>query len=83
MRIEIDPKIQERLDTIKAEHYIFGKGHSDTVRYLVEFYERRKAVDAVLKEELGKIPEAIESGLLRAMRTVMANLLSEKPQTEQ
>lgn len=81
MRIEIDPKIEEALNRIKAEHYIFGKGHSDTVRYLVESYERHKAVDAVLKEELGKIPEAIETGLLRALRTVMANLLTKKPKS--
>lgn len=83
MRIEIDPKIEKALDTIKAEHYIFGKGHSDTIRYLVEFHERHQAVDAVLKEELGKIPDAIQNGLLRAIRTVIANLLSEKPKTEQ
>lgn len=82
MRIEIDPKIEKVLDTIKAEHYIFGKGHSDTIRYLVEYYERHQAIEKVLQEELGKIPDAIETGLLRAMRVVMANLLSEKLKIE-
>lgn len=81
MRIEVDPKIEKALDKVKAEHYIYGKGHSDTVRYLVEYYERHQAIEKVLQEELGKIPDAIETGLLNAMRTVIANLLREKETT--
>ena len=81
MRIEINPKIEEALDRVKAEHHIYGKGHTDTVSYLVEFYERHAAVDVVLKRELGRIPEAIETGCLHAMRTVVLNLLTEKDVT--
>ena len=81
MRIEVDPKLEKALDRIKTEHYIFGKGHSDTVRYLVEYYEQHKAVEQVLKEELAKIPDSIENGFLQAMRTVMNNLLMEKTDT--
>ena len=40
MRIDADDSLGERLDQVKAELYIGGKGHSETISQLIDRYEQ-------------------------------------------
>ena len=81
MRIEINSELAQKLDAIKSARYIYCKGHSDTVAYLVRYYEQHGTVEKLLEQELAKIPEAIHKAFLKAMRTTVTNLLSDKSET--
>ena len=77
MRIELPQQTEERLDKVKRAHHILGKGHADTVRFLLDFHERHKAVEKVLDERLVEVETLIERGMLKALRTIVLNVLKE------
>ena len=84
MRIEIiDRALIRALDEIrKKEWRVQGRGHSDTVRFLADYYLKHKSVEEILDERLSEISNMMEEGALNAFRTVLTNLLrSEKKET--
>jgi len=80
MRIEVDKEIKEELDQIKAENYIFGKGHSETIAFLIRHYKTHEKLEEVIKKHLSETREIIEKSFLNALRTAIINLL--KPREE-
>ena len=77
MRIELPDQMLERLEKIKRTHHIWGKGHTDTVRYLLDYYDEHEAVEKVLDQRLAGIERIIESGMRKALRNVIVNLRKE------
>lgn len=85
MRIEVNDEIKEELDRIKAENYIFGKGHSDTIAFLIQYYNSHKKIEEMIKDHLSEIPTIIEKSFLNALKTAVINLLKPRegdPQIE-
>lgn len=52
-----------------------GKGHSDTVRFLANYYRQNKAVVAIVEEAFGKIQDSIEVCFTNALRETVLKLL--------
>lgn len=90
MRIEIDTELANALDKIKqAESTIYGRGHSETVRFLANYYHTHKPLQALLEdindslaaflENLHQVIEtAMEKAVLKAMRHAIASLFETK-----
>lgn len=90
MRIEIDSELGKLLDQVKtAEPTIYGRGHSETVRFLVNYYHNHKPLDLLLKDLqrvlgmfLEELPEIIETAMvaavLKAMRHAIGSLFETK-----
>ena len=76
MRIEIDEDLERILDEIRRREWrISGRGHSDTVRFLAQYYLQHKAVEEILDEQLKEIPKVIQQSFLECVRTAITNLL--------
>jgi len=76
MRIEIDEDLERILDEIRRREWrISGRGHSDTVRFLAQFYQQHKAIEEILDERLREIPRMIQHCFLDSIRTAIMNLL--------
>ena len=77
MRIEIDEDLEKVLDEIRSREWrISGRGHSDTVRFLAQFYMQHKAIEEILDERLKEIPNIIQRSFLESIRVALVNLLS-------
>lgn len=76
MRIDADDTLGERLDKVKAELYIGGKGHSETIRRLIDHYEQNRDHNKILDIRMAEIQRTVESGILDAFKRVIKNLLS-------
>lgn len=81
MRIEITKETEKRLNKIRSENYIFGKGHTGTVRFLVDYYEKHGELVNVLEKHLEAVPQLIEEGFRNALRNAVLNIL--KPAKEE
>jgi hypothetical protein len=76
MRIEIDEDLERILDEIRRREWrISGRGHSDTVRFLAQFYQQHRAVEEILDERLRAIPNMIQRCFLDSIRIAVTNLL--------
>lgn len=78
MRIEIDEQLAEMLDEIKRKHYISGKGHTETVRYLAKYHQQYGSIKELIDQKLSDLNEKIEKGILAAFKTMIMNIL-QKP----
>lgn len=76
MRIDIDEDTLKLLEAIRSENMIFGKGHTNTVRFLARYYAQHKAVEKLLEKELAKIPAIITNSFREAMRDGISKLFS-------
>ena len=76
MRIDADDTLGERLDKVKAGLYIGGKGHSETIRRLIDHYEQNRDLNKILDIRMAEIQRTVESGILDAFKRVIKNLLS-------
>jgi predicted CopG family antitoxin len=76
LRIDADDSLGERLDKVKAELYIGGKGHSETIRRLIDHYEQNRDFNKILDRRMAEIQKTVESGILEAFKRVIKNLLS-------
>ena len=77
MRIEIDEDLERILDEIRRREWrISGRGHSDTVRFLAQFYQQHRAIEEILDERLREIPRMIQRCFLDSIRTAITNLLN-------
>ncbi|MDI9576926.1 MAG: hypothetical protein IAX22_03375 [Candidatus Bathyarchaeota archaeon] len=76
MRIDADDTLGERLDKVKADLYIGGKGHSETIRRLIDHYEQNRDLNKILDIRMAEIQRTVESGILDAFKRVIKNLLS-------
>jgi hypothetical protein len=55
MRIDADDSLGERLDKVKAELCIGGKGHSETIRRLIDHYEQNRDLNKILDHRMTEI----------------------------
>lgn len=90
MRIEIDPKLGKQLDAIKEEEYsIYGRGHSETVRFLANYYRKHKPIQQLVEDLITKqqrvlleidatVEAAMERAILKALKQVIVNLFQFK-----
>ena len=76
MRIDADDSLGERLDIVKTELYIGGKGHSETIRRLIDHYEQNRDLNKILDRHMAEIQKTVETGILDAFKRVIKNLLS-------
>lgn len=88
LRIEVDPELAKVLDEIKQKEYaIYGRGHTETVRFLANYYQNHKPLEKLLSEfqQLIKdlpnmITEDIDHSLdlvfLKAMSRVLQTLMT-------
>lgn len=86
MRIEIDQDLAAALDTIKREQpLIYGRGHVETVRFLVNYYQQHGPLKSLLDDFTKgfetfldlldtRIDVGMERAILKAMRHAIANL---------
>lgn len=78
MRIEIDDELEKKLDAIRKNNFrIGGKGHSDTVRFLANFYQEHGSLEQLLQTHLEQIQAIIKAAVRETLRDVVLNLLSE------
>lgn len=89
MRIEIDHNLEKTLDEIKnKERSIYGRGHTDTVRFLVRYYETHKGIQELEREIKQRVSEflsgldknleaSLEKVILRALGRVIQIILSQ------
>ena len=75
MRIEVDTTLETALNRIKAAKWLGGKGHTDTIRFLVDYYETHGALTTVIRQLERDIPGLIEQGMLSGFRSVVHKLL--------
>ena len=62
MRIEVNDEVKKELDRIKAENYIFGKGHSDTITFLIQYYNSHKKIEEIIKD-LSKVESLLRKDI--------------------
>lgn len=75
MRIDIDTKLEEILDEIKGSNWeITGRGHTETIRFLADFYRSHKSIDALIETHMSKIPDHIEKAFQKSLRKVILNV---------
>jgi len=78
-RIEIDEQLDKDLQQIKLDKFLYGKGFTSTIRYLVDHYNQHKDVSEVLERELQKIPEQMQKSVETTFRNIVLNLIK-KPE---
>lgn len=78
MRIDVDQDLEKELDKIKQQRWISGKGHTETVRYLVNHYKQYGSIENLVEQKLSEIQGIIESSILGAFRKILNNLLGGK-----
>ena len=75
-RIEIDKDTLHVLDEIKKEKWdLAGRGHSDTVRFLAQYYRQHGAIEKIIDERLKEIPGIVGGSFKSALATAVCNLL--------
>jgi hypothetical protein len=74
-RIEVDEQLEKDLDQIKSEKCLYGKGHTSTIRHLVNHYKQHKEVSEVLHRELSRIPEQMKESITEVLQRFFLNLL--------
>ena len=77
MRIDIDEKLEEILDEIKSSNWnITGRGHTETIRFLADFYRSNKSIDELIETHMRKIPDHIQKAFQKSLREVILNIFS-------
>ena len=77
MRIDIDAKLEEILDEIKSSNWnITGRGHTETIRFLADFYRSNKSIDELIETHMKKIPDHIREAFQKCLRDVIVNIFS-------
>jgi|LSQX01.1.fsa_nt_gb predicted CopG family antitoxin len=76
MRIDADDSLGKKLNKVKAELYAGGKGHSETIRRLIDNYEQNSDLTQILDRRMAEIQKTVETGILDAFKLVIKNLLS-------
>lgn len=86
MRIEIDDELGKLLDTVKAkEPAVYGRGHADTVRFLIRYYTQHKPIAELVKSTMmafetflvdfdGKITDAMRRSIFQALGDAIGTL---------
>lgn len=81
MRIEIDKGLAQLLDRIKEkERSIYGRGHVETVRFLVNYYEHHKPLQQLqedLELNLTHFLENLNANVERSLETVFPKALAQ------
>lgn len=68
MRIEIDDKLLEALDSIKLDQpTIAGRGHTETVRFLVNYYKTHKSLQKLF-DEFGQLIRELPDVLIETLQ---------------
>jgi len=75
MRIEVDQDIEKKLDAVKNQKWISGKGHIETIRFLLEHYEQTQSIEKLLNQKLSTIDGTIEQAIFKGYRRVLKNIL--------
>ena len=78
-RVELDEQLDKDLQQIKSTKYLYGKGFTSTIRYLVDHYNQHQNVSEVLEKELQKIPEQMQKSVETTFRNIVCNLIK-KPE---
>ena len=76
-RIDINENLEKALEKIKREHYIYGKGYSNTIGFLVDYYIKTEGIIQVCTKEISEITPTIEKALRKVFRDFIANLFTE------
>ena len=63
------------LDEIKRKHWITGKGHTETVRYLAQYHQQHGSIKELIEQKFRDIEHKLEKGILAAFRTVINNII--------
>lgn len=74
-RIDVSPDLEKKLDEVKQRNYIYHKGHSETIRWLVEFYEKHESLEKLIDNKLSNIDQRLRESILRAFKQVITNIL--------
>ncbi len=75
MRIEIDQELEKRLDAIKSNKWISGKGHTETIRFLIGHYEQTQSIEALINQKLSNIDKTVEQSIFKGFKRVLQNIL--------
>jgi hypothetical protein len=75
LRIDVDEQLEKELNQIKNTTWIRGRGHTETVRYLVRFYQQNKKIEKIIEEKMGSIQETLENSIMASFRKIIQNLL--------
>ena len=75
MRIEIDQELEKKLDAIKNKKYLGGKGHTETIRFLIAHHEQTQSIEHLLEIKLNSINQSVESAVFKGIKRLFQNLL--------
>jgi hypothetical protein len=84
LRIEIDKQLAKLLDAVKAkEPSVYGRGHVETVRFLVNYYLQHKPFEKLLEdfkanttEFMGTFDSKLEISLERIFPKALAQAIT-------
>ncbi|MGQ4915647.1 MAG: hypothetical protein ACP6IU_13035 [Candidatus Asgardarchaeia archaeon] len=64
-RIDIDESLLRQLDSVKEKEYIGGKGHRETIAFLVRFYHTHRSIEELQEQFLKDIRTTLSKSILR------------------
>jgi hypothetical protein len=75
MRIEIDEDLEKKLDAIKTKKWFSGKGHTETIRFLIDHYEQTQSIEKMIDQKLSDVDRTIEQSILKGFKRVIQNII--------
>jgi dihydroneopterin aldolase len=76
MRIDIDERDEQRLNEIKRKRYNGGKGHSETIKWLLDYYEQHESIERLIENKFDQLNEKLENVVIAAFKRFFSNLFS-------
>ncbi len=81
MRIDIDENDMNRLDALKKKKWLGGKGHSQTIRYLLDEQERNSSIEQLLEKRFKELNDSLQDSVISAFKRFFSNLFGSENKT--
>ena len=75
MRIEVDEDLEKKLEAIKSKKWFSGKGHTETIRFLLDHYEKTQSIEKLIDQKLEGIDKTIEQSILKGFKKIIQNII--------
>jgi hypothetical protein len=75
MRIEVDEDLEKKLEALKSKKWFGGKGHTETIRFLIDHYEQTQSIEKLIEQKLSNVDKTIEESILKGFKKVIQNII--------
>ena len=76
-RIDVDEVILGQLERIKEKEYIGGKGHRETIAFLIRHYHTTKSFEELKEQLLNDIRNTLSKSILRDLFSTIKKVFFE------